>query len=172
MKYLDSDRLESLEREMASLKGQVTQSFVSSTNEQEPNRSLISKKPSVSPPSSARIVSPNRIQLSMNARRLPHDEISTISTNDGPFSRSLPQLLVGRSKNFHNGILHPPPPSPPTNSSEEASFLRSYKAHIEQVLRKDAPPFSDIKIPNYSSIEDVMKANEVIMIVVFFLLCI
>ena len=39
-------------------------------------------------------------------------------------------------------------------------FFRSYKAHIEQVLRKDAPPYSDLKVPNYSSIEEVMKANE------------
>jgi hypothetical protein len=160
MKYLDNDRLESLEREMASLKGQVTQSFVSPTNEHELNRSFTSKKSAGSQPNSARVTSPSRIPVSANTRKLPNDEIPIVPINDGPFSRPLPHVLVGRSKTFHNSILNPPS-SPLTNSSEEASFLRSYKAHIEQVLRKDAPPFSDIKVPNYTSIEDVMRANEV-----------
>lgn len=141
---------------MASLKGQVTQSFVPLTSEHELNRSTISKKL----PNSARAISPPRISLPANPRKLSNEEIPIVSTNDGPFSRSLPQIPVIRSKSFNNGNNNPPS-SPPTNSSEEASFLRSYKAHIEQMLRKDAPPFSDIKMPNYTSIDDVMRANEV-----------
>jgi regulator of replication initiation timing len=148
---------------MASLKGQVTQSFVAPTNEQDLNRSFTTKKSSIPPPTSARVLSPSRVPLPFNPRKLLADEIPIISTNDGPFSRPLPQVAMGRSKTFHNGTLHPPP-SPPTNSSEEANFLRSYKSHIEQVLRKDAPPFSDLKIPNYTSIEDVMKANEQLLL--------
>jgi hypothetical protein len=167
--YLDSDRLESLEREMASLKGQVAQSFVSTATEHEPSRSLTNKKPAGSPPTSPRIMSSTRLPLQINTRKVSNDEVSIISTNDGPFSRSLPQVLVGRSKSFHNGALHPSP-SPLTNSSEEASFLRSYKAHIEQVLRKDAPPFSDIKVPNYASIDDVMKANEVLFFILIIII--
>ncbi len=162
MKYLDNDRLESLEREMASLKGQVGQSFVPTSNEAELNRSFSSKKTPQPQPTSARVVSPARAPLPINTRKLSNDENSLVSTNDGPFSRALPQVSVGRSKSFHNGTFHSPA-SPPSNSSEEASFLRSYKAHIEQVLRKDAPPFADIKVPNYTSIDDVMKANEVMI---------
>lgn len=86
-----------------------------------------------------------------------------ISTNDGPFSRSLPQVSVSRSKSFHSGTAYPPM-SPPTNSAEEASFLRSYKAYIEQVLRKEAPAYTDVKAPNYTSIDDVMKANEQLLV--------
>lgn len=157
---LDHDRLESLEREMASLKGQVTQSFVSPINEHELNRTLSSKKPSANP---IRVVSPARLPLTHPHRKLSNEEIPIVSTNDGPFSRALPQVPVIRSKTFHNSILHSPA-SPPTNSSEEANFLRSYKAHIEQVLRKDAPPYSDIKVPNYNSIDDVMKANEQLLV--------
>jgi hypothetical protein len=160
---LDHDRLESLEREMASLKGQVNQAFVPPANESDLNRSLTPKKSSIPQQNSVRVINPSRPPLPVNNRKSSNEDISTVSTNDGPFSRSLPQVSVHRSKSFNNGTLNPPS-SPPSNGSEEATFLRQYKAHLEQILRKDAPPFSDIKIPNYTSIEDVMKANEVFMI--------
>ena len=160
MNDLDHDRLESLEREMASLKGQVNQSFTSPINEQELNRTFSSKK---SQPTSARVTSPARLPLANNPRKLSNEDIPVVSTNDGPFSRSLPQVPVVRSKSFQNNTVHPPS-SPPTNSSEEANFLRSYKSHIEQVLRKDAPPYSDLKVPSYGSIDDVMRANEQLLV--------
>jgi hypothetical protein len=162
MTYLDHDRLESLEREMVSLKGQVTHSFVPGSNENDLNRTLTSKKPPVSQPISARVMSPSRLPLSVNTRKLSNDDTSVIHTNDGPFSRSLPQGPVTRSKSFHNGTSHPPS-SPPSNSSDEVHFLRSYKVHLEQVLRKDAPPFSDIKVPTYQSVEDIIRSNEVLI---------
>jgi len=140
---------------MASLKGQVTQSFVPVTTEYESKNLSTSKKP----PHSARIISPPRMPAATSVRKLSNEDIPIIATNDGPFSRSLPLIPASRSRHFPNGILHPPS-SPPTNSSEEGSYLRSYKAHMEQILRKDSP-FSDLKVPNYTSIEDVMRANEV-----------
>jgi hypothetical protein len=73
VKYLDNDRLESLEREMASLKGQVTQSFVAPTNEQDLNRSFTTKKSSIPPPTSARVLSPSRVPLPFNPRKLLAD---------------------------------------------------------------------------------------------------
>lgn len=163
LRSLDQDRLESLEREMASLKGQVTQSFVPPITEHELSRTFSSKKISNPQPSSARILSPSRLPLAHNSRKLANDELPVVSTNDGPFSRALPQVAVVRSKSFHNSTSHLPS-SPPSNGSEEASFLRSYKAHIEQVLRREAPAFSDMKTPSYVSIDDVMKANEQLLL--------
>ena len=160
MKYSDTDRLESLEREMACLKGQVSQAFLTTSNEHELNRSLTSKKTTVSQLTSARLINPSRFPLQANTRKISNEETQAVSTHDGPFSRPLPQVPVARSKSVHNGALHSPTSSS-TNTSDEANLLRSYKLHIEQVLRKDAPPFSDIKVPNYASIEDVLKANEV-----------
>jgi len=158
---LDHDRIASLEREMASLKGQVTHSFPSPINDQDLNRSLSTKKKDHSSSISARVLSPNR---GSSTRKFPNEESSgLISTNDGPFSRSLPQVTVSRSKSFNNGTTYPPM-SPPTNSNEEASFLRSYKSYIEQVLRKEAPAYTDVKVPNYTSIDDVMKANEQLLV--------
>ncbi|CAF1044638.1 unnamed protein product [Rotaria sordida] len=153
------DRLESLEREMASLKGQVNQAFLTPSNESDLNRSPSTRKPPISQPTSARVTSPPRIPLAPNARRTANDEMQIISTHDGPFSRPLPQVPVTRSKSFHNGALQSSS-SQPVNSSDETNLLRSYRVHLEQVLRKDAPPFADIKVPNYTSIEDVLKANE------------
>ncbi|CAF3306087.1 unnamed protein product [Rotaria socialis] len=154
------DRLESLEREMASLKGQVTNAFVATPNENDLNRTTSSKKSSTSQPVSARVVNTPRAPLpANNPRKMSTDEIPAISTHDGPFSRPQPQGAVNRSKSFHNGATNAPP-SPPTNGSDESNLLRSYKAHLEQVLRKDAPLFADIKVPNYTSIDDVLKANE------------
>jgi hypothetical protein len=103
--------------------------------------------------------SPSRIPLPNNARKLSNDDTPIVSTNDGPFSLPSPYVPVIRSKSLQNSTLYSPS-SPLNNSSDEASFLRSYKVHIEQVLRKDAPPYSDLKVPNYTSIEEVMKANE------------
>ena len=120
MIVLDHDRLESLEREMASLKGQVNQAFVSPSNESDLNRSFTPKKSAVSQQIAARVVSPSRAPLPI--RKLSNEEIPIISTNDGPFSRSLPQ--VNRTKSFNNGQLNPPS-SPPSNNSEEATLLRS-----------------------------------------------
>ncbi|CAF1188591.1 unnamed protein product [Rotaria sp. Silwood1] len=157
------DRLESLEREMASLKGQVNQAFLTPSNESELNRSYPSRKAPISQPTSARVTSPPRIPLPLNARKTSNDEMQIISTHDGPFSRPLPQVPVNRSKSFNNGVLQSPS-SQSANSSDEANLLRSYRVHLEQVLRKDAPPFADIKIPNYTSIEDVLKANEQLLL--------
>ena len=154
MIILDQDRLESLEREMASLKGQVNQAFVSPSTESDINRSFTAKKSQVA----ARVTSPIRVPVPFNNRKLTNEDIPIVSTNDGPFSRPLP--IVNRSRSFNNGSQNPPS-SPPSNGFEESNLLRSYKIHLEQILRKDAPPFSDIKIPNYTSIDDVMKSNEV-----------
>jgi hypothetical protein len=146
---------------MASLKGHVTQSFISSNSEQEFNRAIVTKKPPTAQSTPIRLPSPSRIPLANTARKLSTDEIPT---NDGPFSRSLPHVpIVIRSKSLQNSTVYAPS-SPMNNSSDEASFLRSYKAHIEQVLRKDAPPYSDLKVPNYNSIEEVMKANEQLLL--------
>lgn len=162
--HLDHDRLESLEREMASLKGQVTQSFIAPINEHELNRTFSSKKSPTNVPSNpTRVVNSSRLPINYPHRKLSNEEIPVVSINDGPFSRALPQVPVNRSRTFHNSPVYPSASSP-TNSSEEASFLRSYKAHIEQVLRKDAPPYSDLKVPNYASIDDVMKANEQLLV--------
>jgi hypothetical protein len=148
---------------MASLKGQVTQSFVPPIIEHEPNRTVSAKKPLTTQATSARLLSPSRLPLPNNPRRLSNDEMPVVFTNDGPFSRSLPPAPSVRGKSLHNSTLYPSP-SPMNNSSDEASFLRSYKAHIEQVLRKDAPAYSDMKAPNYSSVDDVMKANEQLLV--------
>ena len=157
---LDSDRLESSEREAALFKGQVSQAFVSPANEAELNRTYTAKKSVASSPNSARLTSSSRSPLIANVRKLSNEEVSIVPSNDGPFSRSLPQVPVGRSRSFQNGQSSPAGMAQ-ANSSDEVTLLRSYKAHLEQVLRKDAPPYSDLKIPSYTSIEEVIKANEV-----------
>ena len=106
-------------------------------------------------------MSASRLPTPVNARKISNDEIPTTSANDGPFSRPQPQAAASRSRSFNDGTLHSPP-SPQTNASDEINLLRSYKAHLEQVLHKDTPLFSDIKVPNYVSIEDVLKSNEVL----------
>jgi hypothetical protein len=156
VKYLENERLESLEREIASLKGSVKQAFVSSPNEHELKKTFATKKSPVGHPiATARSMSASRISSPVNTRKISNDEMPIVPTNDGPFSRSLPQAPANRSKSFNDG------PILTTNASDEMNLLRSYKAHLEQVLHKDAPLFSDIKVPNYVSIEDVLKSNEV-----------
>lgn len=146
---------------MASLKGQVSQAFVPQSNENDLNRTSSSKKSSSSQPLSARGASSSRIQLPPTNRKMSNDEMSVISTHDGPFSRAQPQGSLSRSRSFNNNSSMNPSPSPPTNTLDETTLLRAYRAHLEQVLRKDAPFFTDIKIPNYASIDDVLKSNEV-----------
>lgn len=157
---LDSDRLESSEREAALFKGQVSQAFVSPANESELNRTYTAKKTVASSPNSARLTSSSRSPLIANVRKLSNDDVPIVPANDGPFSRSLPQVPVGRSRSFQNGQSSPAGTAQ-AHGSDEVTLLRSYKAHLEQVLRKDAPPYSDLKIPSYTSIEEVIKANEV-----------
>ena len=159
-RFLDSDRLESSEREAALFKGQVSQAFVAPASESELYRTYTAKKSAVSSQNSARLTSSSRTPLIANVRKLSNEDTPIVPLNDGPFSRSLPQVAVTRSKSFQNGqsILAG---TAPANSSDEVTLLRSYKAHLEQVLRKDAPPYSDLKVPSYASIEEVIKANEV-----------
>jgi len=153
--YVDNNRLESLEREMASLKGQVNEALAPS-DEHELNKTFTTKKVPTAPPTSARVKSPSRIPLPITPRKASNDDKPIVSTNDTSTSRSLPQVLLPRSKTFHNSTSQPP-----SNTSDDASLLHAYKVHLEQVLHKDAPPYSDIKVPNYTCTEDVIKANEV-----------
>ena len=66
---IDNNRLESLEREMTSLKGQVNQVFVPS-EEHELNRTFTIKKPPVSQPTTARVKSPSRIPLTHHSAKI------------------------------------------------------------------------------------------------------
>jgi hypothetical protein len=157
MIYVGNDRLESLEREMASLKGQVHDVYVPS-GEHELNRTFTTKKAPVSQPTSARVMSPSRIPVLVTPRKASATDKSATPTNDTPASRPLPPVSIARSKTFHNDTSQTP-----FNISDDASLIRSYKVHLEQVLHKDAPAYSDIKIPNYSCVEDVIKANEVVI---------
>ncbi len=145
--YIDNDRLETLEREITSLKGQVNESFTSS-NENELNRTFTTKKASGLQPTSTRVKSPSRIPLPVTPRRLSHDDKPIVPANNASASRPLPSLPVTRSKTFHNSY-----------TSDETGRLRSYKLQPEQRRDKDA---LDIRVPNYSSIEDVIKSNQVL----------
>ena len=150
---LDDDRLESLEREMASLKGQVSQVYTSEGQE-ELNRTFTTKRA----PASARATSPSRIPLPITPRKPPMENSSVASGKTGtvPHSSS-PPIAMPRSKTFHNGTSLPPS----ANFSDENNLVRSYKTHLEQVLRKEGPPGAEMKVPNYTCVEDVVKANEV-----------
>lgn len=166
---LDNARLESLEREMASLKGQVTQSF-DNTEDNELNRTYTLKKA----PSSARTTSPSRIPLPVTPRRGPSDNGSVASGKTVPMMRApasaaaavtasppapLPMMPIVRSQTFHPSSSSPPPPS--SNNAEENSLLRAYRLHLEKLFRRESGGNAEIKIPTYNSIEDVIKANEV-----------
>jgi hypothetical protein len=87
-------------------------------------------------------------------RRLSHDDKPIVPANNTSASRPLPSLPVTRSKTFHNST-----PQSFSNTSDETVRLRSYKIQPEQRRSKDAP---DIRVPNYTSIEDVIKSNEVL----------
>ncbi|CAF1082887.1 unnamed protein product [Didymodactylos carnosus] len=116
-------------------------------------------------------------------------DISNAHSLDGPFSRVLPQL-PSRSKSFHsidrksntnqsttssNTTLQKS--STTTNISnnnfnqqssaamDEANLMRSYKTYLEQILKKDHQDgqLSELRIPNYTCIEDVIRANEAIL---------
>lgn len=150
------DRLEQLERETNSFRGQINQAFVAPLNEGALGRSYTGKK---SPPSS-RQQTASRNPLTNTNRKSPNDDVSTVMTNDGPFSRPLPQVPVSRSKSFQAGANVSSAISTTINN-EEANLLRSYRVHLEQVLKKDAPSYADVKVPTYNSIEDVIRANEV-----------
>ena len=162
--HLVNDRLENLERETNVFRSQINQAFVSPLNDSVLNRTTTGKK---SAPS-ARQVTASRSPLLSTNRKTSNDDISTVMTNDGPFSRPLPHVPVNRSKSLQAGPHHSSGMST-TMNNEEMNILRSYKIHLEQMLRKDAPPYSDLKIPTYNSIEDVIRANEVsgILFVVF-----
>ena len=149
---LDNNRLESLEREMVSLKGQVNQVYTP-MEEHELNRTFTTKKAPGSQPTSARVSSPSRIPLPITPRKSSADDRSAVSANGNTsMPRPLPTApLMSRSKTFHNN----PSSSPPSNFSDEANLLRAYKMHLEQTLHKDN------RVPNYTSLEDVIRANEV-----------
>ncbi|CAF2001397.1 unnamed protein product [Rotaria magnacalcarata] len=160
-----NDRLESLEREIESLKAQPHPDALSSpsstTNENELNRTYTTKKASPTQPTSARGIGSSRIPLpvtprkSINGNTIPVNPSNTMLPN----SRPLPPVPLTRSKTFHNDTS-----SASSSPSDDGNLLRSYKAHLEQILRKDSPPYSDIRIPNYTCIEDVLKANEQLLI--------
>jgi hypothetical protein len=100
-------------------------------------------------------MSPSRIPLPITPRKQSANDKSVVPTNELLNSRPLPSASMVRSKTFHNNT------SPSSNTSDDANLLRAYKMHLEQTLAKDASSHSDIKIPNYTCIEDVIKANEV-----------
>ncbi|CAF0737138.1 unnamed protein product [Rotaria sordida] len=154
-----NDRLESLEREMTTLKSQIHPG-VPSSDENELNRTFTIKKPPISHPTSARVTSPSRIPVPVTPRKLTNDDIPIVPTNNLPStSRPLPPVPYARSKTFHNDTA-----SASSNTSDEANLLRSYKVHLEQIRHKDVQPYSDIKIPNYTCIDDVIKANEQLLL--------
>ncbi|CAF1350750.1 unnamed protein product [Rotaria sp. Silwood1] len=154
-----NDRLESLEREMTTLKGNIHQ-VVPSSDEHELNRTFTTKKSPVSQPASARVASPSRIPVPITPRKLSTDDIPVVPANTLPStSRPLPPVPYARSKTFHNDTSQTS-----SNTSDETNLLRSYKVHLEQVLHKDVQPYSDIRIPNYTCIEDVIKANEQLLL--------
>lgn len=153
-----TDRLEASERETAALRAQINQAFVSPSYETDLNRTSSSKKSITSTPNSA------RGPLTANHSRRPsnNDEVAQILSNDGPFSRPLPQVVVNRSKSFQNGLAPLGIGALSMSNLDEGMVVRSHKTHLEQVLRKDAPTgFSDLRIPNYNSIDDILKSNEV-----------
>ena len=121
---------------------------------------VLKSQPCSTKRTSARTFNSSRVPLSGQSRKSSNDDIPNVHSNDGPFSRPRPQLPVSRVKSFQYGTTQPSL-SLPWSSADEISLLRSYKVHLDQVLRKDAPTFSDLRIPNYSSIDDVLKANEV-----------
>ncbi|CAF3139593.1 unnamed protein product [Rotaria socialis] len=161
-----NDRLESLEREIEALKVQPRSDALSSssstTDENELNRTYTTKKASPTQPISARGTGPSRIPLPVTPRKSISD--NTVPANPSnsmlPNSRPLPPVPLTRSKTFHNDTSSASS-NPPDDTN---NILRSYKAHLEQILRKDSPPYSDIKVPNYTCIEDVLKANEQLLI--------
>lgn len=152
---LDNNRLESLEREMVSLKGQVNQVFTP-MEEHELNRTFTTKKTPASQPTSARVSSPSRIPLPITPRKSSADDRSAVSANGNTSMPRPPPTAppMSRSKTFHN---NPSSSSQPSNFSDEANLLRAYKMHLEQTLHKDS------RVPNYNSLEDVIKANEVFL---------
>ncbi|UJR14614.1 hypothetical protein I4U23_001608 [Adineta vaga] len=159
----ENERLAALERDMAFLKGTVKQNFGSTSNEHEMTRTNSIKKSSASHSTSTRSMSAPRIPSTINTRKSPNDEPSIVPINDGPFSRPLPLAPAHRSRSFNDNSSHPIS-TPLTNMSDEANLLRAYRAHLEQVLRKEAPAFTEVKVPNYVSIEDVFKSNEQLLI--------
>ena len=156
VKCSDQDRLESLEREMALLKGQVSQAF-NGSEDIELNRTYTAKKP----PGSARATSPSRIPLPITTpRKQTTDNSSLMSGKTGASSRTASMMPITRSRTFHNASSSS---SSSANASppDENGVLRSYRAHLEQVLHKESASGTDVKVPTYLSIEDVLKANEV-----------
>lgn len=147
---------------MVSLKGQVNQTSVPS-GEHELNRTFTTKKAPVLHPVSARVMSPSRIPVPVTPRKSSATDKPVVPTNDAPPPRNLPSVPMTRSKTFHNDTSQPS-----FNTSDDANLLRSYKVHLEQILRKDTPPHSDIKLPNYTCVEDVIKSNEVFIEIFYY----
>lgn len=156
--YIDNDRLESLERELASLKNHVhTDGSSTSEEDHELNRTFTTKKSPASQPVSARGISPSRIPLPVTPRKQTNDNTPIVPGNlIQPLPRSLPPVPLMRSKTFHNDTSYAS-----TKPADEATLVRSYKAHLEQTFHKDPGTHPNIRIPNYTSIDDVFKANEV-----------
>jgi len=140
---------------VASLRGQVSK-VIAPSDEHELNQTFTIKKAPVSQPTSARVKSPSRIPLPTTPRKSANDDRRTVSTNATSISSPFSSVSLARSKTFHDNTSRPS-----SNTSDNASLLRTYKARLEKLLHKDGPPFSDIKVPNYACMEDVLKANEV-----------
>ncbi|UJR32147.1 hypothetical protein I4U23_019614 [Adineta vaga] len=136
-----NDRLQSLEHELAVLKGQVNETF-SSSSEHELNQTFTLKKPPTSQQSTRQMKSPSRIPLPITPRRLLNDDKSASPTSNKSLSNPLPAMPLARSKTFHNDNVN------------ELSRSRSHK------VQRDLTEQSDIRIPAYSSLEDIIKANE------------
>lgn len=151
---LDQDRLESLEREMASLKGQVSQAL-NTSEDHELNQTYTTRKL----PSSARTISPSRIPLPTGTPRKNSGENNSIASGKTLSSGKTNQVgSIARSKTFHSVL---PTTSAVSSPPDENGVLRLHRNHLEQTLRKEALLGPDVKVPSYVSFDEVLKANEV-----------
>ncbi|CAF0765954.1 unnamed protein product [Adineta ricciae] len=146
-----NDRLQSLERELATLKGQVTEAC-STASENELNRTFTTKKSPNLQPSGSHIKSPSRIPLPITPRKLSTDEKSVPPTTTKLPSHLPPAISLSRSKTFHNETIDGSP------------RVRSQKGQRSQTPRQEPSTNSDVRIPCYSSIEEVIKANEALFL--------
>ncbi|CAF0870372.1 unnamed protein product [Didymodactylos carnosus] len=132
---------------------------------------------------------PNNESLNQTQHKTHQFNISNTHSVDGSFSRVLPQL-PSRSKSFNsidrksntnqsttsstttlqksstttsisNTNMHPQSIS----AMDEANLIRSYNTYVEQLLKKDNQNrrLAELRIPNYTSIEDVIRTNEAIL---------
>ena len=95
----------------------------------------------------------------MTPRKLPNDDKPTVPVNNASSLRTIPPVSFVRSRSFHSEASQAS-----SNTSDDANLLRSYKVHLDQILHRDGSSHSSIKTPNYTSVEDIIKANEVFIL--------